>query len=159
MLVGSVSRWPAVLPSMLPPVVGRGSNPLPWLLVVTQVLSASKGMQSSPLLHVRPEVPALTEFTGTARVGAGSHPSRAGLLWSPPHGCWGKLLCSPWPLPPLWCGRWGRGRRPLWSGFRVRVTTRRSDCKIKLRGAGFLCVLLLERLLRGLESYVKNGPL
>lgn len=63
-------------------------------------------------------------------------------------------LFSVAPSPTLvWSVGAGEALAVVW--LQGRVTTRQSDSKIKLRGAGFLCVLLLERLLRGLESYAK----
>ena len=151
-------------PSTLPPVGSgagaRGAVTLSrgyWRLL--KYSQRPKVCRAIPFLHVRPDVPSLAESTGTAGVGAGSHPSQARLLWSPSHGCWGEApLFSVAPSPTLvWSVGAGEALAVVW--LQGRVTTRQSDCKIKLRGAGFLCVLLLKRLLRGLESYVQNGRL
>lgn len=136
-------------PSTLPPVGSgagaRGAVTLScgyWQLL--KYSQRPKVCRAIPFLHVRPDVPSLAECTGTAGVGAGSHPSQARLLWSPSHGCWGEApLFSVAPSPTLvWSVGAAEALAVVW--LQGRVTTRQSDCKIKLRGAGFLCVLLLK---------------
>ena len=139
---------------------GEGSsNPLAWLLAVTQVLSASKGMQSYPLssCQARCSIPGRIHRYGRGRRWKSPIPSQAPVVTL----SWvlGEApLFSVAPSPTLvWSVGAGEALAVVW--LQGRVTTRQSDCKIKLRGAGFLCVLLLKRLLRGLESYVQNGRL
>ena len=64
-----------------------------------------------------------------------------------------KFLCSPWPLPPLWCGWVGTGEALTVVWPQGRVTTRQSDCQIELTIAEFLCALMLKGPLCNVESY------
>ena len=108
----AATNWPGGDKSSSPTVYFAGSY--------SSTLSIQMDAQDHPLLHIRPYVPTLTAPTGTGVLEAVIAHPKPGSCGHPLVGTGGKLFfCSPWPLPPLWCGQVGRWRPSLWSSFGV----------------------------------------